>query len=219
MRKIGSWEDGAGLMKKGLGLIIVFLLFACAPKQEKLFFERGATFAVAGFSQPRHSWEMLAGYIYETKEISPQVLDKLDDFLSQLLSERGHNFVGPKVVRQCEELVIGREHRSNMAAFHYWLKVGQCIPADFILVPFVLKWQEREGGEWGVERPAAVVIDFYLLDVKKEQIRRFHFEEEQLSLSENILDIGKFFKRRARWITALDLAREGLISLCEEMGL
>jgi len=207
-------------MKKGLGLIIiVFLLSSCATKPKALFFEPGATLAVAGFSQPRHSWEMLAGYIYETKEISPQVLDKLDTLLSQLVNERGQDFVGPKIVRQCQELVVGREDKSRLSAFKYWVKVGQCVPVDFILVPFVFKWQERQGQEWGAEIPAAVILDLYLIDVKNKQMRRFHFEEEQKSLSENILDIGKFFRRGGKWITAINLAREGIDRGLKELGL
>jgi hypothetical protein len=206
-------------MKNVLIFGIIAFLFACAPKQKMSLFKKGKTLAVAGFSQPRHSWEMLAGYIYETKEIPPEIFQKLNVFLLEPFKQKHIDFVGPKGVRQCEELIIGKEHRSDMSAFNYWLEVGKCIPADFIVVPFVFKWQERDGGEWGVESPAAVVMDFYLLDVNNKQVQRFHFEEEQLSLSENILDIDKFFKRRGRWVTASDLAKEGIKEFCEELGL
>jgi len=39
------------------------------------------------------------------------------------------------------------------------------------------------------------------------------FEETQQALSENILKIGAFIKRKARWITARELAAEGLENL------
>jgi len=38
----------------------------------------------------------------------------------------------------------------------------------------------------------------------------FVFDEEQQALTQNLFDIGKFFKRGGRWITAEKLSEEGI---------
>ena len=67
---------------------------------------------------------------------------------------------------------------------------------------------------------AAVVINFYLLDVKTGGVVKFfHFDEEQHALTDNLLDAGKFFDRKGRWLTAYELAAEGMRAAVAEFGL
>ena len=40
-----------------------------------------------------------------------------------------------------------------------------------------------------------------------------HFEETQKPLSENVLDLGMFIKRKGSWVTADELAQGGLEDL------
>ncbi len=40
--------------------------------------------------------------------------------------------------------------------------------------------------------------------------RTFVFDEDQKALSQDILGIGKFFRRGAKWITVDKLAEEGI---------
>lgn len=83
------------------------------------------------------------------------------------------------------------------------------MPADYLLVPQLLYWREREGNRFSVNNPASVTLELFLVDVRNERLAgRFHFEETQHSLSENILDADKFLSRGAKWIPALELARK-----------
>ncbi|MDP3428618.1 MAG: hypothetical protein Q8S17_14755, partial [Humidesulfovibrio sp.] len=76
--------------------------------------------------------------------------------------------------------------------------------------------KDLEGGG----NPASVIIDLYLLDVKAERIvSRFHFDETQKALSDNLLDMGKFMRRKGEWVGADVLAKEGLEAGLREMGL
>jgi hypothetical protein len=99
------------------------------------------------------------------------------------------------------------------------MDVAKCIPADYILVPYIFQWQKRQGNEWSVNQPAGLIFDIYLVDVANETVRRAHYEELQHSLSENMLDAGTFFKRKGRWITAEQMAKEGVAKCFEELGL
>lgn len=74
----------------------------------------------------------------------------------------------------------------------------------------IYKFAERKGGNLAVEKPASVGFHIHLYDKDNILRRVYVFEETQQALSENVLNIGKFLKRRARWITAGELAEEGI---------
>ncbi|KAB1443275.1 hypothetical protein [Pseudodesulfovibrio senegalensis] len=177
---------------------------------------------VAMFTSPTSSMDLLAGYLPEEgKPVDPEVLAKLDSVVQGALNEHGvMNFTPAAVTRQCQNVVEFKDAGiPRMSAFNYWVNVGKCMTADYILVPQVLSWREREGGEGGVRRPASVTIDLYLINVKERTMLRGHYSETQQALSENLLNAGKFFDRGAKWVSALELAKEGIDEKLMEIGL
>lgn len=74
---------------------------------------------------------------------------------------------------------------------------------------FVFRFEERRGGNFAVERPAGVGFHLHLLD-RKRVIKVFQFDETQQPLSDNILKFGLFLRRGAKWVTARELAEEGI---------
>lgn len=208
-----------------LGLALCMLVSVSCSRPRPAPVQRipqAAALAVAGFTQPQYNWELLAGYLPPgAAPIDEQTLMALDQELFARMFERdvGVKYT-PAQTRQCQEIVLFEEQEGRLSAFKYWLDVGKCLPADYLLVPQVLQWGEREGTEWGVQRPATVVMDFYLIDVKNQGlVGRYHFEETQRSLSENILDAEKFIERGGKWITAMQLAGEAITQALEELGL
>jgi hypothetical protein len=73
---------------------------------------------------------------------------------------------------------------------------------------FIYRFQERQGGNFSVIRPASVGFHIHLYEGSK-LLRVFVFDETQQALSDNVLGIFTFFRRGAKWITAGELAREG----------
>ena len=66
----------------------------------------------------------------------------------------------------------------------------------------------------------AVTMDMYLVNINQERlISRYHFEETQESLTSNLLDLGKFVERSGKWLSARDLAAEGMRRGVKELGL
>ena len=211
------------LTKRSFLLVLTLLsavtLSACSPKPIAPQVRPLGSIAVAGFTAPKYNWELLAGYLPEEgKGVKQEILTNLDTSLSQTLRAHGlKSFITPAATRQCQEIVVfERSGKSRESAWAYWLNVGRCLPADFILVPQILGWKELEGGG----NPASVVMDLYLLDVKGERVvTRFHFDETQRALTDNLLDMGKFVKRGGEWVTAETLAKEGIEAGTREMGL
>jgi hypothetical protein len=181
----------------------------------------GEDLAVAAFSQPTSNWELLAGYLPEdASEADPDVLKKLDGVLEQKLREIGvRGFTGTSETRRCEEIVLSRISGTRSSMLEYWVDVGKCADARYLLVPVLLDWRERMGGGLAVRKPARVVLDLYLVDAAEGALKdRFHYEETQRSLSENLLDLPKFLKRGGQWVTAGELAEEALTRGVEELG-
>ncbi|HWR05016.1 MAG TPA: hypothetical protein VN419_13510 [Humidesulfovibrio sp.] len=194
-------------------------LAACGPKPITPQLRPVGTIAVAAFTAPKYNWELLAGYLPEEgKTVKPEILANLDGALNQSLRAHGVSIAGtPAAVRQCQEIMtLERTGKARESAWSYWLGVGRCLPADFILVPQVLGWKELEGGG----NPAAVVMDLYLIDVKGQRlVSRYHYDETQKALTDNLLDLGKFVKRKGEWVNADVLAKEGIEAGLREMGL
>jgi hypothetical protein len=73
----------------------------------------------------------------------------------------------------------------------------------------IYRFQERRGGNLAVEKPAGVGLHMHLIQGTIVG-RTFVFDEDQKALSQDILGIGKFFRRGGKWITVDKLAEEGI---------
>lgn len=209
-------------MKKGILLFVsffaVFLLMSCAPKKTAPEMPEKAVIAVAHFSQPAHRWQMINNYIIVgERKISQDTVKNLDSDLAGVLSDSRHAIVPAEFVEQCQ--AVTSHGTTPGSAFHYWVQVGKCVPADYILVPFIFDWRDRDGGEWGVNEPAKVTLELNLIDVKELSLNRFLFDERQQSLTENLFGAGRFFQRGGKWVSARELSREGLEQGIRELGL
>ncbi|EMG37664.1 hypothetical protein PCS_01606 [Desulfocurvibacter africanus PCS] len=215
-------------MTHSVRLRIVLLLLgasltaACGTGAPALERPEGSTLAVAGFTNPQNTWELLAGCLPEQCVlVEERVLNKLDLAFEEALRDEDVTFISQPTVSGCRE-VVSREPQAQqrMAALRYWLQVGKCIPADYLLVPQLVFYHERRGGDWGAEEPASVIMDFFLLDVGNGTIlRRYRFEETQQPLSENLLDVDKFVSRGGKWISVEELTQEGIEQAIKELGL
>jgi len=205
---------------KYLALALLIACSACATPARWPAVPPTATLAVAHFVHPQYDWELMAGVLPEEQSvISTESMAALDSQMLTALEKAKHPVLRQAMVRQCEEIVTASKERSHFASVEYWKAVAKCMNADFLLVPFVSRWQEREGGEWGVTRPASLTVDFYLIETASGELRRFHFEEVQQGLAENLLQGRRFVKRKGRWVTPLEIATEAMDEGIRTLGL
>ena len=91
------------------------------------------------------------------------------------------------------------------------IQIGKELNADFILVDYLFRFDERVGSAIGVERPASVAFDLHLIRLRDgKMVWIGKFDETQRPLSENLFKIDSFLRRKARWLTAEELAGVGL---------
>jgi hypothetical protein len=89
--------------------------------------------------------------------------------------------------------------------------LGRELDADFVFVGYLFRFEQRVGSSMGVEKPASVGFDLHLVRVRDGKIAwTGKFDETQKPLSDNLLKIGTFFRRGAKWLTAEELASAGM---------
>ena len=96
-------------------------------------------------------------------------------------------------------------------------EVAQSVGCNAILETSLSRYVERDGGPYGVQQPAAVTLAFRLYDVSTgSMLCHGRFDEQQQSVMENLFTLGKAGRRGMTWLTAEELAREGLLGQLEQ---
>jgi hypothetical protein len=97
-------------------------------------------------------------------------------------------------------------------------KIGELVYADAVLTGRVLRYRERVGSELGVKSPASVAFTLDLIDVQRgDVIWSARFDETQKGLTENILSLGDIRERGIRWLTAEQLAQDGVRKMVNQL--
>lgn len=90
-------------------------------------------------------------------------------------------------------------------------ELSQSVGCNAILETSLSRYVERDGGPYGVQQPAAVTLAFRLYDTSTGTVLcHGRFDEQQQSVMENLFTLGKAGRRGMTWLTAEELAREGL---------
>jgi len=89
---------------------------------------------------------------------------------------------------------------------------------EYVMIGILENYIEREGSAGGIERPASVNFRLYLMHAATSTVVfEGSFEETQQAFTEDPLNALVFFKRGARWLTAGELSREGIIDILEDL--
>ncbi len=179
--------------------------------------------AVMPFTQPTDACQLIMGHIPEDQGcVDSGTLALLDADLRDMLRRKQNGrvfaFEGPGVLPKADALAF--RSSSQPQALPRWIALGKKTGKDLMLVPMVMDWHERQGSEAGVNRPAHVRVEMYLVRCATGSVvSRGAWEEEQAGLADNLLNVGSFVKRKGQWVTARRLAQEGMESILKEMGL
>ena len=177
--------------------------------------------AVAPFTQPRDISQLIMGQLPQ-----PQALAARDVLIAQDRQLRDVLYTTTKrsydVLPRTRPLPdLKRFHTSERPqALPLWVEYARKTSADILFIPQVLTWRDRQGSAAGVTEPAHVRLEFFLLNIKEGNIIGHSvYEVEQQGLTENLLNVGDFFKRQGKWVTAEELAREAMIKAVKDLNL
>ena len=97
-------------------------------------------------------------------------------------------------------------------------KISEKFKIDYIIEGFVYKFIERKGSEYSVEEPATIHFVIAIRNaITGEIIWQKEYYERQQELSKNLLNILNFFKRKGKWLTALELFENAIVKIVNEL--
>ena len=134
------------------------------------------------------------------------------DALNKLIAEY---FAGHELVKFIsEEQIGGMEIDFSLCPTYIDRSRAIClnIGSDAGLVVRLHRYREREGTNIGVAEPASVFFEYKLIEVKTGNALCWgRFDETQKPLLDDVFSIfDKTKKRGVKWITAKELAKEGI---------
>ncbi|RZB32114.1 MAG: hypothetical protein SRB1_01733 [Desulfobacteraceae bacterium Eth-SRB1] len=156
----------------------------------------------------------LCGNVFVTGEVAEGADTLLTKRLVSLLSDRDYIELIPLSKGQgvwSKLLSGGLSERSLI------VETGSALGADAVLAGYVYRFRERIGTRYSVDSPASVAFDVHLVNVANGRIMwTGHLDETQQPLSDNLLQLGTFIKRRGTWITAEEITFSGLEKMLQK---
>lgn len=88
---------------------------------------------------------------------------------------------------------------------------GKALEVDAIVIGYVSCFRERVGYAYSAERPASVTFGIYMIQSSDgDLVWGRIYDKTQQSFSENVLQASTFFSRGLKWVTAAELAEDGV---------
>jgi hypothetical protein len=89
--------------------------------------------------------------------------------------------------------------------------IGEKLGSGAVLATTIMRFSERQGTKYAIDKPASVAFRFQLILVSSGKVACVgQFAETQKPLTENIFAFPQVASRGFKWVTAQELAREGL---------
>ena len=122
---------------------------------------------------------------------------------------------GIKSLKSCRlyfsAAVLAQTEDGKAPDLNSMVKVAKEKGANALLAPVLLRYHQLVGGKFAASSPAAVAFHLHLIRVEdSKMIWNYTYNETQRPLSENLIEIGKLWKRRFKWVRVEQLLVEGM---------
>jgi hypothetical protein len=153
----------------------------------------------------------ISGKVFLTGEIAEGACDFLQDLLLRYLEKMDEVTLVPMGTLQGTLSEIFHTEGTANWDRRLAMKAGESLKAEGAIIGNVYRFKQRVGTRYAIESPASVAFEIHLIDVATGRlIWGGDFDETQRALSENLLQLGSFLRRKGQWITAEDMALAGL---------
>jgi hypothetical protein len=153
----------------------------------------------------------LSGFFFVTGPVEPEADRFMTDRLTSLVRKCTTYQVIPAKQVQAAMAGMVSDERDLAPDRRVLIETGQRLAADFILAGYLYRFRQRVGNQLGVEKPASVAFDIVMINVPDGRIAwSGHLDEQQEPLTDDLFKLGKFIKRKGKWITADEMAVSGM---------
>jgi hypothetical protein len=162
---------------------------------------------------------LVCGSVVMTGEVAEGATEFLSDSLYSALKSKGDFKLVPPGQAQGVLSKLLYDDAGTLSERALLVETGQALKADAVLAVYIYRFRERIGTSYAVKSPASVAFDMHLIRVADGRVLwSGQFNETQKSLSENFLSLGTFFKRKASWVTAREMAQAGLEDILQSLS-
>lgn len=160
----------------------------------------------------------LCGHAFVTGEVASEAAATMTEQLMALLQKQGDFVAIPP--GQARGVLAGYLNQAlgSGAEMDLIMKAGTQLDAEAVLMGHIYQYRERRGNAYSVNQPAAVTFGLNLVSVPDGRLLwSGAYQEVQQSLTENLFQMGTFFERGSKWLTAEELANYGLEKVLETL--
>lgn len=193
-------------MKMGMALSCLFLITGCANTEAPAPTSQDAAFAVSGIAV------LPVRPAVEFDENQTMVEDKLLQDGSQVMNGLVKEALADKSgIRFVTATTKAGKKEAAVNSLDAARRVASQQGCNTVLETTLSRYHERVGGDYGVKQPAAVTFAYKLYEVGEGRVLcHGRFDEQQQSVMENLLTLPKAQSRGLIWLTAEELARDGI---------
>jgi hypothetical protein len=143
-------------------------------------------------------------------DIPPGTLDFLTQLLNQKMeAQKEFRVSSMREVEAYPELLRSELFQTKPVTSS--IELGGALSVDYVFIGFLYRFDERVGAPLAVEKPASVGYDLHLFRVKDgKMVWSGRFDETQQALTDDLLKLGAFLRRKAVWLKAEELASVGM---------
>jgi len=153
----------------------------------------------------------ICGKVFMTGKVAEYADNMLTEELFVLLKDRKDIKLIPASQHQGVMSDLLSEGKKKLPEQDLLVEAGRALDADAVLAGHIFRFRERVGTRYSVDLPASVAFGIHLIRVADGRLLwDGHFDETQQSLFENLFHLGSFLRRKARWVTANEMAVSGL---------
>ncbi len=190
---------------------MAFVAVACAPQPVEQATDRSTVAIIPIDSIVILPTEIRLDRIHKGDSAALARLEAGRQALDSLIAEYADRLPHARIISESElegMLGIFNGNRLDQAR-----KVGEQAASDAAMISSVRRFVSRDASQ---SRPASVAFDYQLIEVASGQVLcAGAFDETQQPLLYNIFSLQQAASRKFKWISAEELAREGLVDKLE----
>ena len=193
-------------MRLGMALSCLVMMTGCAQTEKPVPASQDAGFAVSGIAvlPVRPTIEFDENQTLAEDKLLQDGSQVMNGLVKEALADKsGVRFVTASATTGKKEAAVNSLEAAR--------RVASQQGCNTVLETTLSRYHERVGGDYGVKQPAAVTFAYKLYEVGEGRVLcHGRFDEQQQSVMENLLTLPKAQSRGLIWLTAEELARDGI---------
>lgn len=161
----------------------------------------------------------LCGKVFTTGFVKPEAAQFLTQQLHESLERMNAYEIVPASVAHGAISSLLAQAGKELSEMELYVKTGQMLQADGVLLGYVHEFKERKGADYSVEHPASVAFHTDIIHTKTGRVVwSKSYQESQRALSEDLFQMGAFIRRKGRWVSAEDLSVYGIEQIVKTLA-